>query len=262
MSVDGSKLMPSRLSAPFLFGTLVVAFGLFHAYGQPQAGIPLSRSLAEGKISVQFRGEDVNSVRMHVVLADGAKPFRLMVPAGTVLVSAAPDAQPVVAWISQSYEITRQSAATTPGTDPIVAVCLLNITGRVPGYKDPLRIQPEGFAEARAVLEIVDKHEAAWPMAQAAVWIAAADTSWQDMGGLKVSHTLLGGVQQDVISPADVAAALMFVDKTRMDLTSRAIWRDAKHICEQAVADKTVRMIPNTKAEADQWCRAHVLGRE
>ena len=38
----------------------------------------------------QFRGEDVKSVRMHVALAGSAKPFRLAVPAGMVLVAAAP----------------------------------------------------------------------------------------------------------------------------------------------------------------------------
>jgi len=262
MSGKGSTLMPIRLSTPYLFGTLVAAFGLLHAYGQSQAGIPLSRALAEGMISVQVRGEDVESVRMHVALAGSAKPFRLVVPAGTVLVAAAPDAQPVVTSISQWFEITPQSAATTPATDPIVNVCLLNVTGRVPAYKDPLRIQPEGYAEARAVLEIVDKYGAAGPVAQAAVWIAAADTRWQDMGKLKVSHTVLGGDWQAAISPAHVAAALMFADKARIDLARRAIWRDAKDICEQAVADKTLRMDPDVKAEADQWCRAHVLGRE
>ena len=90
MSGKGSKLMPIRLSRPCLFGSLVAAFGLLHAHGQPQAGIPLSRALAEGKISAQFRGEDVKSVRVHVALAGSAKPFGLVVPAGTALVAAAP----------------------------------------------------------------------------------------------------------------------------------------------------------------------------
>jgi outer membrane protein assembly factor BamD (BamD/ComL family) len=184
--------------------------------------------LAERKIEIESNGGGIQSVNVRIRRLV-SYPLTVRVPVGTYFVAANQS--------SQNMVITAESKTRLKGDDwrslPLSAACANRPKG-IPNSKDTFTVQrSSNQAELTALMPVLDRANASFPVRQAAVWIVTDNASYSDLGILtsRPANSGFGGGR--TIRHSDAAAGMKICSESGIDIKRKQIWHDKNSILSE-----------------------------
>lgn len=227
-----------RLFSLLGLGLFQAAWTIALADPRASAGRTGARDLLElvalGRVEVRAHGSGIQSVAMEL-RRTGREELIVRVPVGTYFLSLQPASQSMVA----TGEVTvalRDGEWVRASVPAACAERLRRIP--TPGVSFEVQRAPRPRELAR-LMRALGKAKASSATRQAAVWIAAGDASYADLGIL-LRQRPDGLTNERVITEHDAVLAMRLCEQAGLDITHRAIWQD-RCVIRQGLADAALR---------------------
>lgn len=193
----------------------------------------------DGKVDIEVRGDGIEHVNGRVTRKAGTKPMVVRIPPGTLFEANSGGVQNMVVTDGTTVDLTTsRSAAFT------AAVACSDLHLSVPGEGDRFAVGrlPERKAEVVKFFPVANRAGVSYETKQAGVWIVTDDANYNGLGIL-VGGFLGGGPR--AINEDEAASAMMLLEKSGIDVSSRSIWSDRLEICNAVITKGTA---------ASTWC--------
>jgi len=193
----------------------------------------------DGKVDIEVRGDGIEHVNGKLTRKAGTKPMVVRIPPGTLFEANGGGVQNMVVTEGTTVDLTVSRSANF-----IAAVACSDIHLSVPGEGDRFAVGrlPARKAEVVKFFPVANRAGVSYETKQAGVWIVTDDA---DYGGLGILVGGFFGGGPRVINEEEAANAMMLLEKSGIDITSRSIWNDRLSICDS--------VITKTSA-ASTWC--------
>jgi hypothetical protein len=194
----------------------------------PAAPDVIQRTLAElveqRRVSVTARGAGMDRISLELHRLDD-RVQDVDIPAGTYFVARRAAVQNSIA--TDTRTVTLNSNGWVFVDVPVAAT---NLWHARPIAGDTFDIRPRPEAdELQRLIPALASHDGAYQVLQAAVWIAGADASYADLGTVVLGDALNS---RRAIDETATAQALEICDLAGIDVTRKAVWRDAGRVLQ------------------------------
>jgi lipopolysaccharide export system protein LptC len=186
----------------------------------PAPGLPgdnIVELVEQGALSYRLTSGSINQLGLELRnLRD--EELRIAIPAGTFFVNNDPTFQDMVV-------LNGANVAIEPGAraDLLLDVACANLHRSEPTRENSFIIQHDPIPYTlKLVIDQVNQAGVDFPVAQAAVWIASDDASFDELGVL-VKDSRFGA---PIIDENAAMRAMMLVDQAGLDIHRQAIWKD------------------------------------
>lgn len=211
--------------------------------------VPLVEAIARGDASAEIVGAGIENARVRVVIAAGnAGSVKFTIPRGAILAASDPAVQSMVV----RHAVQLDGGAAQPTS---IDVACLNLARHVPGPRDQLLLLSQTEpADILKLLDLLERERAEFAVVQASLWILTDDADYQKLGTLASSPEALAdlpGIRGTrAIREEQAIAAMISLQNSGIDISSRAIWKDRAMLCQGAQPGAAL------SAGAAAWCEA------
>jgi hypothetical protein len=223
------------------WGSLLAICGLLAALltGQVDPTRDIYEAARDHKIDIEVRGDGIERINGKVSRRPGSGPMIVRIPPGTLFEAGSGGVQNMVVTEGTSVDLTTSTGATFTA-----AVACSDLHLSVPGEDDRFRVArlPARKAEVVKFFPVAERAGASYETKQAGIWIVTDDANYEDLGIL-VGGFFGGGPR--AINEDEAANAMMLLEKSGIDVTSRSIWNDRLSVCESVITKPS---------SASGWC--------